>query len=59
MEEPLNAVHRIYEHFALTSWEEAEPAIRKRIAQASSYRADPVLLPPAAEQRLQERLKAH
>ena len=56
--DPLAAVQRIHNHFGLPGWQRAEAPIRERIAQASHYQADPVQLPAAAEQRLQQLLEA-
>ena len=54
---PLASVKRIYDSFALASWSQAEAPLQARIARASSYRADPVRLTEAAEQRLQQLLE--
>lgn len=54
----LQAVAVIYTHFDLTSWPAAEGPIKARIDRARSYTADPVQLPPPAELRLQELVKA-
>lgn len=54
---PLASVKRIYDSFALASWSQAEAPLQACIARAGSYRADPVRLPEAAEQRLQQLLE--
>ena len=56
--QPLQAVEGVYTHFDLTSWPVAEAPIKARIDRARSYTADPVQLPPLAERRLQELVKA-
>ena len=56
--QPLQAVEGIYTRFGLTSWPVAEAPIKARIDRARSYTADPVQLPPLAERRLQELVKA-
>ena len=53
---PLASVERIYRVFQLPSWAVAEASIRKRVAQAAIYRADPVLLSHHAEESLQQQL---
>ena len=51
--QPLAAV-RIYDELGLSSWPLAQAPLQARIAQARSYTADPVTLPLAAEQRLND-----
>ena len=50
----LAAVKRIYDDLGLSSWPLAQAPLQARIAQACSYTADPVTLPLAAEQRLND-----
>ena len=52
--EPCAAVKRIYDELGLSSWSVAQAPVQARIAQARSYTADPVTLPLAAEQRLND-----
>ena len=52
--QPLAAVKRIYDEHGLSSWPLAQAPLQARIAQARSYTADPVTLPLAAEQRLND-----
>lgn len=52
--QPLAAVKRIYDELGLSSWSVAQAPIQDRITQARSYTADPVTLPVAAEQRLND-----
>ena len=52
--QPLAAVKRIYDELGLSSWPLAQAPLQARIAQARSYTADPVTLPLAAEQRLND-----
>ncbi len=56
VETPLNTVKRIYDHFRLAGWEEAQGHIQERITQARHYRAAAVQLSVEAERRLQELL---
>ena len=56
VETPLHTVKRIYDHFRLTGWEEAQGHIQERITQARHYRAAAVQLSVEAERRLQELL---
>ena len=51
---PLAALKRIYDELGLSSWPVAQAPLQARIAQARSYTADPVTLPLAAEQRLND-----
>ena len=51
---PLAALKRIYDELGLSSWPVAQAPLSARIAQARSYTADPVTLPFAAEQRLND-----
>ena len=51
---PLAALKRIYDELGLRSWPVAQVPLSARIAQARSYTADPVTLPFAAEQRLND-----
>ena len=52
--QPLVAVKRIYDELGLSSWPVAQAPVQARIAQAHRYIADPVMLPLAAEQRLND-----
>ena len=52
--QPLAVVKRIYDELGLSSWPLAQATLQARIAQARSYTADPVTLPLAAEQRLND-----
>ena len=52
--QPLVAVKRIYDELGLSSWPVAQAPVQARIAQARRYIADPVMLPLAAEQRLND-----
>lgn len=52
--QPFAAVKRIYDELGLSSWPVAQASLQARIAQARSYTADPVTLPFAAEQRLND-----
>ena len=52
--DPLAAVKRIYDELGCCSWPLAQALLQDRIAQARSYNADPVTLPLAAEQRLND-----
>ena len=56
--QPLQAVEGINTHFGLNSWPAAEAPIKARMDRARSYTAYPVQLPPLAERRLQELVKA-
>ena len=52
---PLAALKRINDELGLSSWPVAQAPLQARIAQARSYNtADPVTLPLAAEQRLND-----
>ena len=50
--QPLAAVKRIYDELGISSWPVAQALPQALIAKASSYTADPVTMPLAAEQRL-------
>ena len=52
--QPFAAVKRIYDELGLSSWPLTQAPLQARIAQARSYTADPVTLPLAAEQRLND-----
>ena len=52
--QPLAALKRIYDDLGLSSWPLAQAPLQARIAQARSDTADPVTLPLAAEQRLND-----
>ena len=52
--QPFAALKRIYDELGLSSWSVAQAPLSARIAQARSYTADPVTLPLAAEQRLND-----
>ena len=52
--QPLAAVKRIYYELGLSSWPVAQAPVQARIAQVRRYTADPVTLPFAAEQRLND-----
>ena len=54
---PLETVKRIYDHFGIVGWSEAEGPIRQRVARAQAYQADPVHLPEHLEQHLWDCLK--
>ena len=54
---PLETVKRIYDHFGIVGWSEAEGPIRQRVARARAYKADPVHLPEHLEQHLRDCLK--
>ena len=45
---------RIYDELGFSSWPVAQAPLQARIAQARSYTDDPVTLPLAAEQRLND-----
>lgn len=45
---------RIYDELGISSWPVAQALPQALIAKASSYTADPVTLPLAAEQRLND-----
>ena len=49
---PLAALKRIYDELGFSNWLVAQAPLSARIGQARSYTADPVILPLAAEQRL-------
>ena len=51
---PLAALKRIYDELGLSSWQVAQAPLQARIDQASSYTADRVTLPLAAEQHLND-----
>ena len=51
---PHAALKRIYDELGFSSWPVAQGPLQARIAQASSYTADPVTLPLAAEQPLND-----
>ena len=51
---PLSVVKRIYDELGLSSWPVAQAPVQARIAQAHRHIADPVTLPLAAEQRLND-----
>ncbi|QNI63914.1 sulfotransferase [Synechococcus sp. A15-44] len=52
--QPFAALKRIYDELGLSSWSVAQASLQARIALARSYTADPVTLPLAAEQRLND-----
>ena len=52
--DPLATVERIYGALRLGGWEQARLAVAARVAASRRYRARPVRLDPAAEERLQE-----
>ena len=51
--QPLAVLKRIYDELGLSSWSLAQAPLQARIAKGS-YTADPVTLPLAAEQRLND-----
>ena len=57
IQQPLQAVERIYNRFGLTSWAVAKGPIKARIDQARSYSADRVRLSQPAERRLHSLVK--
>jgi len=54
VEKPLSTVNRIYDHFRLAGWEEAQGHIQERIAQARHYNSAALQLSVEAERWLQE-----
>ena len=52
--QPLIAVKRIYDELGLSIWPVAQAPVQAGIAQARRYIADPVKLPLAADQRLND-----
>jgi len=57
IQQPLQAVERIYNRFGLTSWAVAKGPTKARIDQARSYSADRVRLSQPAERRLHSLVK--
>ena len=49
----LNTLQRIYCDLQISGWDSARDAIAARIAKGTAYQAEPVVLDPEAEQRLQ------
>jgi hypothetical protein len=47
-------MERIYGALGISGWSTAGGAIAARIAKGKAYQAEPVVLEPAAEQRLQD-----
>ena len=56
VQSPLNTLQRIYCALEIGGWDSARDAIAARIARGRAYQAEPVVLDPEAEQRLQELL---
>ena len=54
VQSPLITLERIYGALGISGWSTAGDAIGARIAEAQAYQAEPVVLEPAAEQRLQD-----
>jgi hypothetical protein len=54
VQSPLITLERIYGALGISGWSTAGDAIAARIAEAQAYQAEPVVLEPAAEQRLQD-----
>ena len=50
---PLDTLQRIYSALEIGGWSRARDGIAARIAKGKAYQAQPVVLEPAAEQRLQ------
>ena len=50
---PLNTLQQIYSALEIGGWSRARDGIAARIAKGKAYQAQPVVLEPAAEQRLQ------
>ena len=55
--QPLAAVKRIYYELGLSSWPVAHAPVQARIAQARRYIADPLTLPLAVEQCLDDMME--
>ena len=53
VQSPLITLQRIYDALEIKGWDTARTAIAARIAKGEDYRAQPVVLEPEAEQRLQ------
>jgi hypothetical protein len=53
VQSPLNTLQRIYSALEISGWDSACEAIAARIAKGTAYQAEPVVLDPDAEQRLQ------
>ena len=53
VQSPLNTLKRIYSALKIGGWDSALEAIAARIAKSRAYQAEPVVLDPEAEQRLQ------
>jgi hypothetical protein len=54
VQSPLNTLQRIYGALEIGGWNSAREPIAARIAKGKAYQAEPVVLEPAAEQRLQD-----
>ena len=54
VQSPLITLERIYGALGISGWSTAGDAIAARIAKGQAYQAEPVVLEPAAEQRLQD-----
>ena len=53
VQSPLITLQRIYSALQISGWDSARDAIAARIAKGTAYQAEPVVLDPEAEQRLQ------
>jgi hypothetical protein len=53
VQSPLITLQRIYSALEINGWGLARDAIAARIAMSMAYQAEPVVLEPEAEQRLQ------
>ncbi len=53
VQSPLNTLQRIYGALEIGGWNSAREPIAARIAKGRAYQAEPVVLEPEAEQRLQ------
>ena len=53
VQSPLNSLQRIYSALEIGGWDSAREVIAARIAKGRAYQAEPVVLDPEAEQRLQ------
>ena len=53
VQSPLNTLQRIYSALKIGTWDSAREAIAARITKGRAYQAEPVVLDPEAEQRLQ------
>ena len=53
VQSPQSTLQRIYQSLQISGWATARAAIEARIAKSKTYQAEPVVLEPEAEQRLQ------